>query len=163
MTTSAHTATNVQMKKTKKIAIQKAENDFTLFIFGASGSLAKLKLFPAIYELVHEKRMPKNFKVVGYARTKMDNERFRKFFEKAVRKSNREKGELTDEQMRDMYNKNKLGNKKKYNIIIFNNIFFKNRNKNVVIKNHNIKYAALYNALKMKVITDPIKKKIDNI
>jgi uncharacterized protein YecE (DUF72 family) len=73
------------------------------------------------------------------------------------------KGELTDEQMRDMYNKNKLGNKKKYNIIIFNNTFFKNRNKSVVIKNNNIKYAALYNALNMKEIIDPIKKKIDNI
>ena len=63
------------------------------------------------------------------------------------------KGELTDEQMRDMYNKNKLGNKKKYNIIIFNNTFFKNRNKTVLIKNHNIKYAAVYNAFKMKEIT----------
>ena len=81
-----------------KIKLQKAENNFTLFIFGASGSLAKLKLFPAIYELVKEKRMPKNFKVVGYARTEMDNEKFRKFFEKAVRQANREAKTPTDEQ-----------------------------------------------------------------
>ncbi len=73
-----------------KIKIQKAENNFTLFIFGASGSLAKLKLFPSIYELVREKRMPKNFKIVGYARTPMTNAEFRTFFESAVRKAEKE-------------------------------------------------------------------------
>jgi len=70
----------------KKIKLQKANNNFTLIIFGASGSLAKLKLFPALYELEREKRMPKNYKILGYARTEMNNEQFRKFVEKSIRK-----------------------------------------------------------------------------
>ncbi len=69
----------------KKIEFQKAENNFTLVIFGASGSLAKLKLFPALYQLAAEGRTPKDFKIVGYGRTAMSNERFRNFFEKSVR------------------------------------------------------------------------------
>lgn len=69
----------------KKFQFQKAESNFTLIIFGASGSLAKLKLFPAIYELLYEKRMPKDFKVVGYSRTKMSDEEFRKHFASAVK------------------------------------------------------------------------------
>lgn len=69
----------------KKVKFQKSESNFTLIIFGASGSLAKLKLFPAIYELLYEKRMPKDFKIVGYSRTKMSDEDFRKHFASAVR------------------------------------------------------------------------------
>ncbi|MFT7184153.1 MAG: glucose-6-phosphate 1-dehydrogenase [Oceanicoccus sp.] len=65
---------------------QIAKNNFTLFIYGASGSLAKLKLFPAIYELAAEKRLPKDYQVVGYARTPMTQAAFREFFEKSVRK-----------------------------------------------------------------------------
>lgn len=76
------------MKKEKRktdTVFQTAEHLFTLFIFGASGSLARLKLFPAIYELVKEKRMPHDFKIVGYARSPMSEKSFRSFFEKAVR------------------------------------------------------------------------------
>lgn len=71
----------------KNIPFQKAEHSFTLVIFGASGSLAKLKLFPAIYELQKEKRMPRDYKIVGYARTPMSDEAFRNFFVESVRKS----------------------------------------------------------------------------
>ncbi len=71
----------------KTIEFEKAKDNFTLFIFGASGSLAKLKIFPAIYELVKEKRMPKDFKIVGYARTEMSDDEFRDFFEKSVREA----------------------------------------------------------------------------
>ncbi len=74
-------------KRRKATQFQVAENNFTLFIFGASGSLAKLKLFPALYELQKEKRMPADYKIVGYARTPMTDEAFRKFFEKSIRKS----------------------------------------------------------------------------
>ena len=73
--------------KTSQVAFQTAAHNFTLFIFGASGSLAQLKLFPAIYELVKEGRMPKDFKIVGYARTPMEDSKFRKMFEGSVRKN----------------------------------------------------------------------------
>lgn len=66
---------------------QTAKSDFTLVIFGASGSLARLKLFPSIYELSKEKRLPKHYKIVGYARTEMTDQKFRDLFEKSVRKA----------------------------------------------------------------------------
>ncbi len=68
-----------------KIQFQKAKHDFTLIIFGASGSLAKLKLFPSLYQLQLEKRTPKDFKVVGYARTQLTQEAFIQEFKEAVR------------------------------------------------------------------------------
>lgn len=69
-----------------KIDHQIAEHNFSLVIFGASGSLAQLKLFPALYELEAEKRMPKDYKIVGYARTAMSTQEFHKKFEASVRK-----------------------------------------------------------------------------
>lgn len=68
----------------KKIIFQKAENNFTMIIFGASGSLAKLKLFPSIYQLAAEERMPKDYKIVGYGRSEISNDNFRAFFKKSV-------------------------------------------------------------------------------
>ncbi|MEK7544673.1 MAG: glucose-6-phosphate dehydrogenase [Patescibacteria group bacterium] len=65
-------------------SFQTAEKDFTLIVFGASGSLAKLKIFPSIYQLFLEKRLPVNYKVVGYARSAMTNEQFREDFREAV-------------------------------------------------------------------------------
>jgi len=58
---------------------------FALIIFGASGDLAKLKLFPAIYQLYISNKLPKEFHIVGYARTKMKQKEFQKEFEKAVK------------------------------------------------------------------------------
>ncbi len=63
----------------------KCESDFSLIIFGASGSLAKLKIFPSIYELALEKRLPSDFVVVGYARSEKSDADFRKEFEDSVR------------------------------------------------------------------------------
>ena len=70
----------------EEIVFQKAKHPFTLIIFGASGSLAKLKLFPALFELAKEKRLPKDFKIIGYARTPMSDQEFRDFFAESVRK-----------------------------------------------------------------------------
>ncbi len=41
----------------------------TLIIFGASGDLAKLKLFPAIKELKAQNRLPAEFQIIGFARS----------------------------------------------------------------------------------------------
>lgn len=78
----------------KKILFQKAENNFTMIIFGASGSLAKLKLFPSIYQLAAEDRLPKDYKIIGYGRSEISNEDFREFFKKSVK----EKTERVDDQ-----------------------------------------------------------------
>lgn len=70
----------------KKIPFQTAKNNFTIIIFGASGSLARLKLFPSLFELVKEGRMPKDFKIVGYSRTPMTHEAFREIVKESVLK-----------------------------------------------------------------------------
>jgi len=58
---------------------------FILTIFGASGDLAKIKLFPSIYILAERNLLPKDFYIVGYARTKKDKKTFEKEFVKAIR------------------------------------------------------------------------------
>ncbi len=63
---------------------QTTKHPFTLIVYGASGSLAKLKLFPALYELFLEKRLVHEVKIVGYARTPMSDQDFRSFMKEAI-------------------------------------------------------------------------------
>lgn len=51
---------------------------FTLTIFGASGDLAKRKLFPAMFNLYHDDILKTEFAIIGYARSDMDTANFRK-------------------------------------------------------------------------------------
>lgn len=46
-------------------------------VFGASGDLAKKKIYPALFALYYEGRLPKNFMIYGYARSSMTTEEFR--------------------------------------------------------------------------------------
>src|SRR4051794_1594071 len=62
-----------------------------MVIFGASGDLAKRKLMPAIYELAREKLLPEKFAVIGFARTEMSDEAFRKDFRESIQKYARSK------------------------------------------------------------------------
>lgn len=45
-------------------------------IFGASGDLAKKKIYPALFSLYHERLLPQNTKVIGYARTPLTTKEF---------------------------------------------------------------------------------------
>ncbi len=45
-----------------------------LVIFGASGDLAKRKLFPSLYQLHQAKMLPEPFFILGYARTPIERE-----------------------------------------------------------------------------------------
>jgi glucose-6-phosphate 1-dehydrogenase len=65
----------------------KASRPFSLIIFGASGHLARIKLFPALYVLALKKRLPKDYAIVGYARSKMDQDAFRTLVTDAVREA----------------------------------------------------------------------------
>merc|ERR1712072_1556745 len=47
-----------------------------IVVLGASGDLAKKKTFPALFGLYRNKFLPKDIKVVGYARTKMDHNEY---------------------------------------------------------------------------------------
>lgn len=56
----------------------------TIVIFGASGDLTRRKLIPALYNLTIARRLPRSFSVVGYARSEMSHEEFRKKMREAV-------------------------------------------------------------------------------
>lgn len=61
-----------------------ATSPFTLILFGASGNLAKLKLYPAMAALVAAGRLPEQYAIVGFSRTEMDDESFRAFVRESV-------------------------------------------------------------------------------
>lgn len=65
--------------------LQKVDKPFNFILFGASGDLANLKLFPAFYELMLQKRFNKSFNIVGFARTEMTDDEFRAHFEKSLK------------------------------------------------------------------------------
>src|SRR5579863_10421884 len=49
-----------------------------MVIFGASGDLTKRKLIPALYNLAKENLLSKEFALIGFARSEMSSEDFRK-------------------------------------------------------------------------------------
>ena len=51
---------------------------FILVVFGASGDLARRKLIPALWQLALSGRLPKEFAILGYARTDKDDQQFRR-------------------------------------------------------------------------------------
>ncbi|MBL4694118.1 glucose-6-phosphate dehydrogenase [Candidatus Gracilibacteria bacterium] len=67
--------------------IFRIKKPFILTIFGASGDLAKLKIFPALYSLAEQNRFPKNFHIVGYARTEKKRGEFQKEFSDSIKKN----------------------------------------------------------------------------
>lgn len=60
-------------------------NPFTFVLFGASGHLAQIKIYPALYVLALKKRLPKDYAIVGFSRSAMTDEEFRSFVEEAIR------------------------------------------------------------------------------
>lgn len=62
-----------------------APHSFSFILFGASGNLAKLKLYPALYVLALKNRLPASYSIIGYARTDMTDESFRRFIEESIR------------------------------------------------------------------------------
>ena len=58
---------------------------FSLIIFGASGHLAQLKLYPELYVLALKKRLPKDYAIVGFSRKEMSSDEFNKLVEDSVR------------------------------------------------------------------------------
>lgn len=58
---------------------------FSFVLFGASGHLAQLKLYPALYTLALKDRLPEHYHIIGFARSNMDNESFRQLVETSIR------------------------------------------------------------------------------
>jgi glucose-6-phosphate 1-dehydrogenase len=61
-----------------------ATGPFSFVLFGASGNLAKLKIYPALYVLFLKKRFPKDFAIVGYSRSPMDERSFRLLVDESI-------------------------------------------------------------------------------
>jgi len=57
---------------------QELKDNTIIIVFGASGDLAKKKTFPALFGLYKQGLLPKGVRIVGYARTKMDDAEFKK-------------------------------------------------------------------------------------
>lgn len=49
----------------------------TMVLFGASGDLVRRKLLPAMYRLYLAKRLPQRFRLVGYARSELNDRAYR--------------------------------------------------------------------------------------
>ncbi len=75
--------------------MQSIPSPFSLILFGASGNLARLKLYPSLYILALKKRLPEEYAIVGYARTDMNDVTFRSFVEEAIRADMPEVNETT--------------------------------------------------------------------
>lgn len=54
------------------------QDNTLIVVFGASGDLAKKKTYPALFGLYLNGYLPKGVHIVGYARTKMDDEEYHK-------------------------------------------------------------------------------------
>lgn len=66
----------------------------TIVIFGITGDLAKRKLIPALFNLYKNNHLPKNFSIVGFARSEWSDEDIQKY----VKTSIQEKGFVIDEE-----------------------------------------------------------------
>ncbi|KAG6473697.1 hypothetical protein ZIOFF_067614 [Zingiber officinale] len=60
------------------------ESTVSITVFGASGDLAKKKIFPALFALYYEDCLPKHFTIFGYARSKMTDAELRTMVSKTL-------------------------------------------------------------------------------
>jgi glucose-6-phosphate 1-dehydrogenase len=58
-----------------------------IVMFGASGDLARRKLLPSLYELAFHNCLAPRFRLVGFARTEMTDDKFRETAAESLRKS----------------------------------------------------------------------------
>jgi len=59
-------------------------SSLSVVVLGASGDLAKKKIFPALFALYYEGLLPQDFQVFGYARSKMSDTEFRAMIESTL-------------------------------------------------------------------------------
>ncbi|XP_058093122.1 glucose-6-phosphate 1-dehydrogenase, chloroplastic-like isoform X2 [Magnolia sinica] len=62
----------------------KEECTVSITVVGASGDLAKKKIFPALFALYYEDCLPKHFTIFGYARSKMTDAELRNMVSKTL-------------------------------------------------------------------------------
>jgi glucose-6-phosphate 1-dehydrogenase len=57
---------------------------FSMVIFGGTGDLSKRKLLPALFHLYQDHQFPQGFSILGFARSKMTDEEYRRLIKEAV-------------------------------------------------------------------------------
>ena len=59
-------------------------DNMTFVLFGGTGDLAKRKIYPALYNLFLEGKMPKSFSIIGLGRGEMTDKEFHKGVESSI-------------------------------------------------------------------------------
>src|SRR5579872_5086680 len=60
------------------------QSPFIMIIFGATGDLSQNKLIPALFSLYKQKRLPKDFYIIGFARRDLTHKDFASMFSKLI-------------------------------------------------------------------------------
>ncbi|RDZ16331.1 glucose-6-phosphate dehydrogenase [Priestia megaterium] len=60
-------------------------DSMTFILFGATGDLAKRKIFPALYNLFLDKKLPPSFSIVGTGRSNWSDDAFQTYVEESVK------------------------------------------------------------------------------
>jgi glucose-6-phosphate 1-dehydrogenase len=64
-------------------------DSMTFVLFGATGDLAKRKIFPALFNLFIDHKMSKSFSIIGVGRSEMTDEKFQKHVEESIQSFSR--------------------------------------------------------------------------
>uniref|UniRef100_A0A7I5EBQ1 Glucose-6-phosphate 1-dehydrogenase n=1 Tax=Haemonchus contortus TaxID=6289 RepID=A0A7I5EBQ1_HAECO len=80
---------------------------YVFVVFGASGDLAKKKIYPTLWWLYRDSLLPLNITIVGYARSDLTMEKLRKSFEKACKVHDNEKKKFEEFMSKCAYMKGK--------------------------------------------------------
>ena len=75
---NAQGSSPVTAPKTSPYFCEMPSDPCAIIMFGASGDLARRKLMPALYDLAFHACLAPRFRLLGFARTKMSDEEFRK-------------------------------------------------------------------------------------
>ncbi|KAM1191278.1 hypothetical protein FF1_011911 [Malus domestica] len=73
-----------ESKDTAVFNVNESESTVSITVVGASGDLAKKKIFPALFALFYEDCLPKHFTIYGYARSKMTDAELRDMVSKTL-------------------------------------------------------------------------------
>lgn len=68
-------------------------DSMTFVLFGSTGDLAKRKIFPAIYNLFLDQKIPRTFSIIGVGRQELTDVEFQSFVEQSLRTFSRRKPE----------------------------------------------------------------------
>src|SRR6202021_3455911 len=87
---NAQAASPAAVSKTGPYFCEMPSDPCAIVMFGASGDLARRKLMPALYDLAFHSCLAPSFRLLGFARTKMSDEDFRKSAGEDLPKGNQE-------------------------------------------------------------------------